>query len=220
MAEDMGITPPIQAQLAADYDKVMATVYAQVLANKQFSWQQLWNGQSKPDEKNGCCTGPLVSKGSCAASLRSLCDAASPAQTRFMTYAFSPGRCQGDPGNLESPEQDIANFLLVRGPYAVMGHGWCVARSAAGAPPRGLPAPADTSHFFSCLRPPPPPFSPRRLGCSRDYQVPDLLNADFGEPVDAVCKETAPGSQIFTRAWSKADVEMDCNTWTPTITFK
>ncbi len=41
-----------------------------------------------------------------------------------MAYAFSPGRCGGDPANLTSPVQDIANFLLVRGPYAWLGHGW------------------------------------------------------------------------------------------------
>jgi len=117
----------------------------------------------------------------CAATLRALCAKDSPAQTRAMTYAFSPGRCQGDPGNLTSPVQDIANFLLVRGPYAYLGHGW--------------------------------------LGCSRDYEVPDLLNADFGEPTE-LCSETAPNSGVFTRAWTKADVEMDCNTWTPTITLK
>ena len=50
--------------------------------------------------------------------------------------------------------------------------------------------------------------------------MPDLLNADYGEPVDAVCYETAPSSGIFKRAWTKADVQMDCATWTPTITFK
>ncbi len=98
-----------------------------------------------------------------------------------MAYAFSPGGCQGDPGNLTSPEQDIANFLLVRGPFAWLGHGW--------------------------------------LGCSRDYEVPALLDADFGEPL-GLCAETAPHSGVFARAWSKADVQMDCNTWTPTITFK
>ena len=41
-----------------------------------------------------------------------------------------------------------------------------------------------------------------------------------GEPVDKVCKETAPNSGIFTREWSKADVKMDCNNWKPTITMK
>lgn len=178
----MGITPPIQAQLASDYTRIMATVYDEVLQRGMFSWQQMWNGQGSPEEKNGCCIGPLVSKGpSCAASLRNLCKADSPAQTRAMAYAFSPGRCQGEPANLTSPLQDIAAFLLSRGEYAWLGHGW--------------------------------------LGCSRTYQVPDQLNWDYGEPTE-LCQETAPNSGVFTRDWTKATVQLDCNTWTPTITLK
>ena len=57
-------------------------------------------------------------------------------------------------------------------------------------------------------------------GCSRVYERPALLDADFGEPTDAVCMETAPGSGIFTREWTKASVKTDCNTWTSTITMK
>jgi hypothetical protein len=49
--------------------------YDEVLQRGMFSWQQMWNGQGSPDEKNGCCIGPLVESGAdkCAASLRSLC---------------------------------------------------------------------------------------------------------------------------------------------------
>ena len=181
MAEDMGITPAIHQQLAADYKNNMSPVYAEYLSLGKFSWQQMWNGQG-PEEYNGCCTSPLVKPGaSCANSLRSLCTAESPAQTRLMKYAFSPGGCKGDPSNLTYPLQDIANFLLSRGPYALIGHGW--------------------------------------LGCSRTYEVPDQLNWDYGEPT-GLCSETAPNSGIFTRDWTKASVQMDCNTWTPTITLK
>ena len=41
---------------------------------------------------------------------------------------------------------------------------------------------------------------------------------DYGEPVDEICKETAPG--VFTREWSKSTIKMDCSTWTPSITMK
>ena len=41
-----------------------------------------------------------------------------------------------------------------------------------------------------------------------------LLSADYGVPVDEICSETASGSGVFTRKWSKAQVTMDCNTWT------
>jgi len=39
-------------------------------------------------------------------------------------YAFSPGGGNPDALKLLEFEQDLANFLLVRGPYAVLGHGW------------------------------------------------------------------------------------------------
>ena len=57
------------------------------------------------------------------------------------------------------------------------------------------------------------------LGCSRDYHVPKEFNYDYGVPT-GLCKETGKNSGIFTRDWTKAIVQMDCNTWTPTITMK
>jgi hypothetical protein len=57
------------------------------------------------------------------------------------------------------------------------------------------------------------------LGCSRDYAYPDELNADYGVPL-GLCAETAPNSGVFVREFTKSTVQMDCATWTPTITFK
>jgi hypothetical protein len=182
MVDDMGLTPDQQLAISKSYTANMEVIYAEILQRGMFSWQQMWNGQGSPDEKNGCCTSPLVRKGaSCAPQLRSLCTATSPAQTRLMKYAFTPGGCGGDPGNLTDPLQDIANFLLVRGPYAYLGHGW--------------------------------------LGCSREYEVPPQIHYDYGTP-NGLCTETAPNRGVFTRDWTKATIQMDCNTWTPTITMK
>ena len=56
------------------------------------------------------------------------------------------------------------------------------------------------------------------------YVFPDALNVDYGEPVGqgvaGLCHETAPNSGVFARDYTKATVQMDCNTWTPTITMK
>jgi hypothetical protein len=50
------------------------------------------------------------------------------------------------------------------------------------------------------------------------YEFPaDLLNADYGEPL-GLTQEKATG--VFVREYSKATVQMDCNTYTPTFTFK
>jgi hypothetical protein len=46
-----------------------------------------------------------------------------------------------------------------------------------------------------------------------------LLNADYGEPV-GLCAETAPGSGVFRRQWTRATVEMDCADWTASIQMK
>jgi len=43
-------------------------------------------------------------------------------------------------------------------------------------------------------------------GCSKNYPFPPEFNLDYGTPIDKICKETAPNSGVFTRAWSKADV--------------
>lgn len=99
----------------------------------------------------------------------------------FCRYAFGPGGCRGDPSILPDLLQDLANFLLIRGPYSWLGHGW--------------------------------------LGCSRDYVFPPQLQMDYGEPM-GLCSETAPGSNVFARDWTKATVQMDCNKWEPTITWK
>lgn len=55
-------------------------------------------------------------------------------------------------------------------------------------------------------------------GCSHFYEYPaEQFDADYGEPL-GLAKETAKG--VFTREWSKATIQMDCNTYTPKITFK
>jgi len=123
MKQDMGLTPAEQLKISKSYQANMKVIYDEMLKRGMFTWQQMWNGQSNPTAKNGCCTSPLVSEGatSCAASLRKYCAANSPSQTRVLNYAFSPGSCT--PGGsglvpLTAPKQDIANFLLIRGTHA------------------------------------------------------------------------------------------------------
>lgn len=49
------------------------------------------------------------------------------------------------------------------------------------------------------------------VGCSVPYDFPAALNGDYGEPT-GTCVETASGSGVFTRAWTKATSTVDCNT--------
>lgn len=63
-------------------------------------------------------------------------------------------------------------------------------------------------------------FPFRLLECRR-YYFPPEFNVDYGEPVGgALCKETAANSEIFTREYSKASVQLDCKAWKGTITMK
>ena len=176
----MGLTQGDLNQLSADYLKNMAALRAAVLKAGKFSWQMLWTGGSE-DQIGTTCPRPQVQKSTCAANLRALCNATSPAQTRAMMYAFGPGGCDHTSVTLPEFKQDLANFLLTRGPHSWLGHGW--------------------------------------LGCSRDYVFPDELNLDYGVP-SGLCRETKQGSGVFTRDFSKSTVQMDCNTWSPTITMK
>jgi hypothetical protein len=113
----------------------------------------------------------------CIAWHRAACSDASILPTIPLLLSFT----RGDSGKqfpLPSPLQDIASFLLVRGPYAWMGYGW--------------------------------------LGCISEYERPAALSYEYGTPV-GTCRETGPGSGVFTRTWTQATVSLDCNSWSPTI---
>ena len=179
--KDMGLTPADLLQLTASYTANMAALRVRLLAAGKFAWQYLWTGGAA-DAKGDTCPGPLVRPATCAADLRALCNASSPQyQQRAMMYAFSPGKCAMDPSALPEFEQDLAGFLLTRGPFAWLGHGW--------------------------------------LSCSRTYAFPPALSADYGAPT-GLCAETAPGSGVFTRDYTKASVAMDCRNFTGSVTMK
>ena len=85
-------------------------------------------------------------------------------------------------------EQDLVNFLLIRGKYAWLGHGW-----------------------EGCAQP--------QADAGGGYPFPPSLNADFGTPL-GLCGETATGSGVFQREFTKAKVTMDCGTGIPSIVMK
>ena len=98
----------------------------------------------------------------------------------FTQVSESPHKPFLPDGQLPAFLQDLATFMLVRGPFAWLGYGWL----GCGDDPRG--------------------------SCSHGrYVRPAELDADFGEPVGH-CQETKPGSGVFRREWTKARVQMDC----------
>ena len=117
-------------------------------------------------------------KAQCAATLRPLCAAGASSAFYNATTMHS---LTGDHATLPNFAQDLATFLLLRGPYAYLGFGWS--------------------------------------GCNVKFGFPNALKADYGVPT-GLCAETAPGSGVFTRAWSKASVQMDCNAYVGTVTMR
>ena len=102
------------------------------------------------------------------------------------------GHSSGSTANLSDIGPHVANFLLLRGKYAYLSTGWSGCTSL-DAPNGGA----------------------ERYGWNKQW-----LDADYGVPVEEICSETAAGSGVFVREWSKARIQMDCNSWTPKVTFK
>jgi hypothetical protein len=73
-----------------------------------------WTGGA-PDSVGSTGPTPIVHNKTCAADLRALCNATSPAQTRTMMYGLG-----GTPETLSQFGYDLAAFLLIRGPYAYL----------------------------------------------------------------------------------------------------
>eukprot|EP01052_Picozoa_sp_SAG31_P039828 SAG31_NODE_5609_length_2424_cov_2.263656_2_plen_130_part_00 len=125
-------------------------------------------------------------KSSCTANLRKFCNASGPLHRRAMMYGLSGAGDKDIKYNwttISDLEQDVANFLLVRGDHAYLTCGWAPC--------------AD------------------KIGWNTT-----LFDADYGVPVDESCRETEPNSSVFVREWSRANVSMDCRSWTPSIQWK
>ena len=181
VANDTGLNVDLIGweSITNSYHQNMDVLRTETLKLGKFAWQLMWTGKQETSV-GGTVPPPVVVEETCATQLRALCNATSAPQTRAMMFALNTPR--GDPSKLLSLKQDLANFLLIRGPFAWLGHAW--------------------------------------KGCSKDYPFPNEFHLDYGEPIDAICAETGVNSGIFTREWSNVKVEMNCNTWTPTMTWK
>ena len=112
--EDTGLQGAKWQQITDAYNANMEALRVKVLAAGKFAWQLMWTGGSEA-QKASTCPHAIVSKASCASDLRALCNATAPPQTRAMMYALET--VNRDPSKLAALQQDLANFLLVRGPF-------------------------------------------------------------------------------------------------------
>ena len=178
---DLGLTQADLEDMTSAFTAATAALYPLILARGKFIWDQTLNHDPYAP-LNGDCPQPWVRKASCAADLRSLCTPTAAPQNRTLLYGFSPGSCTGtNPAQLTEVDTDVANFLLVRGPYAFLGNGWS--------------------------------------GCNFIAEYPAAqFDADYGDAL-GICSEVG-SSGVFVRQFTKSTVQMDCNSYTPTITFK
>lgn len=120
--EDMGLDTNDLKDMVTAYNWVTTQVYNAIVSKGKYAWNLFLNND--PNCINcGDCPQPWVKKESCAADLRAYgVNATSPFVNRALLYGFYPGSCRGvDPANLTEVDEDVANFLLVRGDYAYLG---------------------------------------------------------------------------------------------------
>lgn len=176
--EDMGLGVEDVVRITAAWRATMQAVLAAVQAHGAFSWPQ-FEFINTPGKQW------------CGSWMRQACAGKYANSTIMHQLTLNPN---GDPFPLPAFTQDLATFLLLRGPYAWLGYSW-LGCSSGGEPPGGGAPPAHG------------PFA-----------RPPGMDADYGEPLEVGCREVSEG--VFERAWSKARVRMDCNTWEGSVEMK
>ena len=114
-----------------------------------------------------------------------------------------PGGVNGLKYGLLYPKEDLASFMLVRGGFAWLGTGWLGCGLQANA------SSCCSGDGKTCRR----SGGSCAAAMSGFYERPAELDWDFGVPQGS-CRETAPGSGVFERQWSKSKVSMDCKDFT------
>lgn len=250
MNEDMGLTKEDLLQLTASYNANMLALRARTLAEGKFAWQLMTyehvrtSGSSTPqadckaDLRKYCQPGaspqaeamyyeissapapapgpPFTSCSVFGCTCKGAADyyginggfGCAPAEAQHWwiheakpcadptysccTVADYTEKAAPYPGCSYAPGTgllvDLTSFLLIRGDYAWLGHGWRGCSQPTAAAGGGWPFPPE-------------------------------LHDDFGLP-HGLCAETAADSGVFKREYSKAIVQMDCNTVTPSIVKK
>ena len=118
---DADVTEMINAQYW-----VTDKVYAALLERGKFALNQFLNNDWRCPQC-GDCAGPWIKQETCATDLRRHCNATGPVHTRAMLYGITNCGLQNLTDGwtmLPGLEQDVANFLLLRGPYAYLSAGF------------------------------------------------------------------------------------------------
>jgi hypothetical protein len=194
---------------AADVDamyngwvQTMTKGHAKVIAAGGMTWNQFYNGGNysvlcPPDQCNGhsTCTigGPPFAREQCAQFMREVaCAGGSEVISAPLAYFVKKNKDYPPFTGAVDLLQHLAAFLLIRGPHAWFGYSW--SGCFGDFDENGNPLPVNIT-------------------------FPSVFRQDYGTPT-AQCRETAHGSGVFVRDWSKASIALDCNTWAANITLK
>ena len=181
---DMGLSDGDIADLTMGWLATMTAVQRALLDAGAYTWSLMRGGENA--DASPRIVGPDAP--SCLAELRAACAADSPWATQPLLFGLHAGNATVP---LPQLEQDIAAFLLMRGPWAWAGYGvW------------GMSWPAGTSFI-----------SPNGTSAP----VPLQFAVDYGYP-SGPCEETTTAG-VFKRTLSKASVTLDCNAWSANITM-
>ena len=164
----------------------MGAVQQAILKAKGYTWSLMY-GQG-----NANASPTKLKKETCSKQLRESCDQGKDVQV-WQDNAHLVGLTIVNGTSFQQLQQDVAFFLLVRGPYAWLGYGeW------------GMTWPFNKEPAHGELPPLP-----------HGVPLPSLLKKDFGVPED-ICYETKVKG-VFARKWSNGVVVLDCNSFVATL---
>lgn len=215
---DTGLTDDDIYHLTLEWRQTMAHVEEALLQHGAYAWSMM-HGQQIANAWPEFLTAPR-----CAAALRDACQPDSYWQVATVLFGFTVQQSSPQPrsnGTAPSPTppipiplpqlpQDLAFFLLARGPYAYAGWGaWGMTW------PFGDATDDDDDGGGSAW---PPDIH------GGGVPLPPEFDVDYGRPVGdeagtgraALCREVSAG--VFQRNYTRAYVELDCNTFAAKIT--
>jgi hypothetical protein len=168
---DMGLNQTDIADIMAAWHRNFVAAKAVSVAAGGFEWHLLKTTGSP-------AAGQTPTQ--CKAFFQTACKPHSTAYDSALFVPFTYGAKAG----YGAPrwQEDLATFLLIRGPFGYIGHG-----------------------FSTCSLDAEPVGGPGEL-----YERPPALNTEYGVPL-GLCVEEETKSGTFTRKWTKADVSYDCN---------
>ena len=179
---DMGLSDEDIRDITVEWNKTMTAIHRALLENEAYTWSLI------PGQENADASPVLLQPGTCATLLRSACQIDAPWQQLPFLFGFTVTNRTV----LSQLDQDLAFFLLARGPYAYAGWGvW------------GMTWPFNPEPAHGALPPLP-----------HGVPLPEQFLVDYGEPLD-ICRETVLG--VFVREWSRAHIELDCNSFKASI---